>query len=266
MPFPNSLAALRDGARYAPHPGARPRRLRLDSQGSGISIEVPGPHGLATAAVDPWLVARGIEVFRLRRGAVLLGRPTGSTSEPSALDTRAMRADLADDLRALPDRLDAGRPYRDVRALAREGSAADVDAYLAEAFATVRRLAPTWETTRPRPPRREPIPEPSRVRQYRDSVRADADTTGRELLEAALSDGDLAPGQRIPAAELWEWANEVFLDLDGVIDDNGRLVRTPGRSRFYALADRILGARRTINGTRYYVVPGDARHHVPPHP
>lgn len=258
MPFPDSLVALRDGAPYSSHPGDRPRRLRLDSDGCGLSIEVPGPRVLATTLVLPWLASRGIEGFRSRTGTALLTRPVGSTADPSPVDIVALRRDLTTTLRALPERPDAGRPYNDLRLLVRMGSPAKVDTFLTEAVASARRLAPTWTVTRPARPHCEPIAEPARVRQYRARVRTDRDTTGREWLESALTHGDLIPGERIAAGELWARARDDFLDLDGATDDEGNPARVPGRSRFYALADAVLGPRRIIRGSRYYVIPTPA--------
>lgn len=255
MPTPaDALAALRDGGRWTSDRHSRSVLIRLDS---GITVEVPGPRVLAVTFVGPWLAERGLETFRPRTGSALLMRRAGSTAKPEPADLKGLRRALAGDLAALPARPDSGRPYKDLAPFVTYATPARVEGYLDDALAIARRNAPVWRTPSPaRPaPRTPPLSAAERLRQYRSEVRARADETGREWLETVLGDGDLLPGERITAADLWARAHEDFLDFDGATDDDGNLARTPGRSRFYTLADEILGPRRTVRGVRVYLIP-----------
>src|SRR6185312_11229917 len=104
----DDLAALRDGRRYARR-DEQPRKLKLDT---GLSLELPGPRTLASVFALPWLRER-FEVYRF--GSAILTRPSGAREEPSGLNVLATADALRAAIATLPDRPDAGRPYRDLR-------------------------------------------------------------------------------------------------------------------------------------------------------
>ncbi|WP_324649871.1 hypothetical protein [Georgenia sp. H159] len=265
----DKLAALRDGGRlrHTTHRDERPFRRKLDSDGSGRSIEAPGTRTLARVFVLPWLTDTGREPFRARSSVALLTRPTGSSEEPTAANVLTLADELREVLAALPERPDAGRPYNDVRFLVTVADRRTAEEYTRAAIQHARRLAPHWSSPRPE----KPVPsgptltDAERVRAYRARIRREGETSARRFIQAALARGRdddhdpedlvLRRGARIAAAELWATAESEFLFIDGDVEDDGHVWRLPGRTTFYAVADEMLGARRRVNGTRVYVIP-----------
>lgn len=275
-----ALAALRDGGRHRTHPGDRPRRLRLDV---GITLEAPGPRVVAAVLALPWLTARGQEVLRPRSGPALLVRCVGTDDEPQPLDLHALAADLGAVLAALPDRPDAGRPYRDARDLARHAEPATRDAYLLDVVRYLRRLPDvrTWTPPRADAPATEQPPATSpaqRKAAQRAREKSAEEDTARVWLRHYLTgwgepDEVPAPGSRVPAPTLYSdaaaWAENVLDEYSTEVDtsegsewatyaaEEGYPLRPRplGRTCFYRTADGVLGARRTIRGTPHYVIP-----------
>lgn len=275
-----ALAALRDGGRHRTHPGDQPRRLRLDV---GLTLEVPGPRVLADVLALPWLTDRGLEVLRPRSGPAVLARPVSTDEEPRPLDLHALAAELGAVLAALPDRPDAGRPYRDARDLARHAEPATQDAYLLDVVRHLRRLPAvrTWTPLRPDGPtvERPPVSTPAQRKAAQRARDKSAETdTARAWLRHYLTgwgdpDGVPAPGSRVPASGLYSdaaaWAGDVLDEYSSEEDTSEGSEwaayaekegyplrpRVPGRTRFYTTADDVLGARRTIRGTPHYVIP-----------
>lgn len=275
-----ALAALRDGGRHRAHPGDRPRRLRLDV---GITLEAPGPRVLANVLALPWLTARGQEILRPRSGAALLARRVGTDEEPQPLDLRALASDLGTMLAALPDRPDAGRPYRNARDLVRHAEPATRDAYLLDVVRYLRRLpdVETWTAPRPAAPTlgRPPASTPAQrkaAQRARDAY-AEEDTARVWLRHYLTGWGEPheapTPGARVPAPELFSeaaaWAEDVVDEYSSEEDTSEGSEwaafaqregyplrpRVPGRTRFYTTADGVLGARRTIRGIPHYAIP-----------
>ena len=140
----DGLAALRDG-RYVETPSRRPLLLRLDSGGAG-------DHRRDTGSPRP---VRGCRSLPRRRGLPAQLRARDTTSRLGCDRDDLQAADLTEEARrvvgffaALPDRTDAGRPYRDLRTVAR------LSPDLAESYAleVLRSLRATLSTAA-RPPR-----------------------------------------------------------------------------------------------------------------
>lgn len=215
----DGLASLRDG-RWTEARSRRPRRLRLDADDVGVTVEIPAPRVLVEV-LDLFL---GVEVYR--RGSGLVSRPRGSTATADALqvvDFAEEARRLVDLFDGLPDREDAGRPYRDLRTLSR------VSPDLAGAYAldVLRALRSTLSTA-PRPPRdaRGETPARDRKSASRKRLREDEETSARWWLEGYLSgwgDEDEAPiaGTRVAAPDLYGWARE---RLEEVVDEREEIL------------------------------------------
>ncbi|MBS42054.1 MAG: hypothetical protein CMH83_02515 [Nocardioides sp.] len=197
----DGLASLRDG-RYVATSSRRPRLLRLDSGGADVTVEIPAPRVL----VEVLDLFPDVEVFR--RGPALVARPRGSDASGDALqllDVAQEATRLVDLFAALPDREDAGRPYRDLRTLA----AVSPDLAGSYALEVLRALRSTLSTA-PRPPRevRGETPRIERVRRSRAQAHADEEFSSRWWLEGYLSgwgEESEAPasGTRVAASHLY---------------------------------------------------------------
>ena len=261
-----ALAALRVAGRYYDRRDERPVRARLDADGLGIAVELPGPRILAETYAAPRLRELGLDVYR--NGAALLTRPTGTEADPVAADQLDLAADLLATLAGLPDRPDAGAPYRDLRLLATNpASAGTATAYCRDVVAAIRRHAPQWRPRAERPPiDRRPATTPAdRVKAHRERVRTAEVASARWWLHGYLHDEDdpATPGARLDAAALYALAAETLAELaeDGEpIDDDAPdvLFRVPGPRTFYEVADDVLGARRRSHGVRVYFIPDPA--------
>jgi hypothetical protein len=254
----DSLAALTD-ARFRERRSEQPVKGRLDV---GVTYEIPGPRLLASAFALPWLVER-FDVYR--DGAALSLRAKGSTGAPTSVDQLALAEELRATLAALPERSDAGRPYRDLRVFAAHALPGTVTNYLRDTVTAVRRLAPAWRPPQPpRPPRGPALTPAERKAAQRDRDRASEIASARWWLESLLdeADDDLAVGERITAAALYELASDTLGDLADdaepldANDPDGPIARVPGPRVFYAVADDLLGTRRRgAHGAQTYVVP-----------
>ncbi len=265
----DALARLRDGGPWRERADERPFRCRLDSDGIGLAIEAPGPRILALNLVLPLLAERA-EVFQ--RGQALLARPHGADGPPAPLDLADVVADLRAFLGAMPDRTDAGRPYRDLRLLTSLGSPALVEPYLRDAVRIARREARKWA------PKKEPknaedgppaLTPAQRQAAKRTRDRALEDASAEWWLRAYFQhaeEGNLQPpppGAWIDASDLYAQAAEALGDF---ADDEEELdpwdedgepfpARVPGLRRFYAVADRLLSPRHRVAEARRYRVP-----------
>lgn len=286
-PHLDGLASLRDG-RYVETRSRRPRSLRLDSDGLGITVEIPAPRVLVEV-LD--LFPDDVEVFR--RGQALATRPRGSDAtgdDLQALDLTDEARRLVEFFAGLPDRDDAGRPYNDLRLFAR-ASPDLAESYLLEVLRALRSTL----STAPRPPRpaRGGTSAAERKRRSRERIRVEEDSSARWWLENYLSGFDdpeeaPAPGTRVAAPDLYALASEAlaevveeydeevtdprpgspnfFLSLaeraeewEEYADDEGYPLRprVPSSLRFYAVAEEVLGPRssRSTGGLRYFTIP-----------
>lgn len=238
-----NLAALRDG-RFYKRRDEQPVKFKLDADGSGVSIELPGPRIMAEKFVLPWLRER-FDVYR--SGAALLVRPKGADAEPAPLNQLALAADLRAALAALPDLPTAGRPYEDSRKAA-EGGTAKMDAYLATVVVVVRRIASVWKAPAAVVDAAPALTVAERKAAQRERERATEEASAREWLEGYLDSPDEppTPGDRVNAAELYDSAVEVIGDYveDGETRDDGGTYRVPRRRVFFAVADELFGASR----------------------
>ncbi|MEU1841904.1 hypothetical protein [Micromonospora chersina] len=253
----DALAALRDGGRY-PRPADRPRRLRLDD---GLTLELPSPRVLARTWALPTLAAdRDV----LSKGAALLCRPRGATTDPTPVDFLAVADELRELLAALPPRDDAGRPYRDARLFALHGPADAVRDYARDVVAAVRIAAPRYRP--PAGPRPAAMTAAERKRRSRAVLRAAEVASAEHWLSLWL--GDAAPATRVDARELLaqaadvigEWVEDHADDPEGYADEaaedgSPEVPAVPGAKVFYACADRLIAPRRRSAAGYVYVVP-----------
>lgn len=264
-----ALARLRDG-----DPSDRkPFRLKLDS---GLSIEAPSPRRLAEVFVVPLLRERA-EIYR--QGAGLLKRPQGSADAPAPLPLADLASAIGRKLADLPElkTTDAGRPYRDARALALHGEPATVGAYLANVARAVVTLAPKYRRPAAEVERPPAMTAAERKAAQRARDRAAEISSARWWLEGYLTgwDGDdeaPAPGSRVPAAELYDLAvdaiEETVDEYEGLMpgeswediaeeDNLPERPRVPRRRIFYEVADELLGTRRrgAHGSALQYVIP-----------
>lgn len=238
MTSPNdALATLRDGAAYRPALADRPVTRRLDS---GVTIEVPGPRVLAETYVLPTLKLSH-DVYRT--GSALLFRDHGAEDEPTPVNMVHLAQQLREDLAKLPDRTDAGRPYRDLKLFTTEGDTGSVSAYLADALKATRQAAPLWRPpAAPRPPAMTPA---QRKAAQRERERAAEETAARQWLTKAFlpellagAFDDLQPGAKIRAAALYDIATEALEDWQAATDAAPVI---PGSKVFYRVAREYLG-------------------------
>jgi len=261
MPTPaDRLATLRDGGAYRlPRDPRRPRQERLDDDGLGLTVEYPSPLVLAETFARP-LLETGRTLYRDR--AVILAS-TGGTPVPVAHST--LVAELRAALEALPDRADAGRPYADVRRLLAAGSAAKVDAYLADTIRALcrRDVLPEWTPPRVTKPLAPPRTSAQVRADHRARIRDDEEASVRWWLANANGDGyDVEPGERVMASDLDGTAARELgaLEAEGELvnpdDAESPRLRAPRRRVLLAVAAEVFGLpRRDRHGARYYVVP-----------
>lgn len=241
--YSDNLAALRDG-RFYRRPDERPVTFKLDADGSGVSIELPGPRIMAETFALPWLRER-FDVYR--SGSALLVRPKGADDEPAPLNQLALAVDLRAVLAALPDLPTAGRPFEDSRKAAESGGAR-MDAYLASVVVLVRRIASVWKAPAAVVDVAPALTPAARKAAQRDRDRAAETASAREWLEGYLAADNEppAPGDRVNAAELYDDAAEVIGDYVeyGETREDGGTYRVPRRRVFFAVADELFGASR----------------------
>jgi hypothetical protein len=254
--YSDALAALRDGRLYKRR-DEKAVTFKLDADGLGVSIELPGPRIMAETFALPWLRDR-FDVYR--SGVALLVRAKGSDAEPTPLNQVVLAADLRAALGALPDR-PAGRPYEDSRRAASLG-AAQMDAYLAAVVVLVRRLASEWK---PRTDRPMTVAAPALTAAERKAAQRKRDhdaeeASARWFVELLLDPENVdapAPGTRIAAADLHAQA---VASLEGLAEERVQDgddwpetaeeygypldPRAPRQRVFYPIADDLLGRRK----------------------
>lgn len=240
----------------------RPFRVRLDS---GLNLETPSAKRLAEVYALPYLTGDR-ELYR--EGSAILARAKGSTAAPTPVPF----ADLADEIRAslssLPEvpAAEAGDRYHDARLLVLHGDAGTVGAYVEAVVRAVRVRLPAYRPPRPAAERGPALTPSEYVKRSRDkAARIEADSVRywlADYLAGEIQDAPLpAPGETVPAAELFELASEGLADW-ALADDvmpSGELVRSPRRRVFYAVADEILGERHRVGKARTAVYTMPAR-------
>ncbi|MET4003916.1 hypothetical protein ABIB48_002654 [Arthrobacter sp. UYCu511] len=248
----DGLAALRDGAAYRPARADRPVTRRLDS---GVTIEVPGPRILAETFALPTLkLARDV----YRSGSALLFRDHGAEGEPTPVNMVHLAQQLREDLASLPDRPDAGRPYRDLKLFMTEGDTGSVSAYLADALKATRQAAPVWRPpAAPRPPAMTPAQRKAKQRERENAAEeAAARWWISEVLIPTLEDPapiGPQPGEKIAAADLYQFAAHSFQCWR---EDEETDHETPGPRIFYRVADELLAPSwRGTGGVKTYRLP-----------
>ncbi|MGY1804221.1 hypothetical protein ACI78T_13175 [Blastococcus sp. SYSU D00922] len=190
---------------------------------------------------------------------------------PVPLDVLQVAAELRAYLAALPERAEAGRPYCDLRLLVTVCASATIEGYLLDAVRFARLLAPVWRPAKERKPRPPAMTPAEKKAAQKDRDRQREDETAEWWLRLFLGGQDApTPGDRLVAGDLYALAAEVLTDIveeaeedldawaeEAADDGSPRRPRVPGRTRFYAVADQMLGPRRRINGARVYVVPAE---------
>jgi hypothetical protein len=183
----------------------RPVRLSLDSDGTPLRLDLPGPDYLAA------LLA--LDVAAYRRGATLLVRPEPD-AEPEPLAVPSLVPALREILAGLPDRDDAGDAYADVRRAAEHGSGRVLD-YLAE---VLRRFVATLPTApavvRPKAPRRPAVSAVERMRSHRARRRVEERLSAAWALASYLADDEDGPapepGDRVSGLHLFNYADDLL--------------------------------------------------------
>lgn len=228
----------------------RPVAYRLDADGSGVAVNLPGPAYLAAL-----LRLDGFDAYA--DAASLLARPSGSTEEPRSLPVLDLADGLRDTLAALPERPDAGEHYRDLR-LAASVPSARFSAYLGDVVRAYRRSL-SKPPAAPRPKARRTGPTKTHAETCRDSrarrISAEEDSA-EAWLRSWLDPEDPPALGRALLADLHSQAVEVleeWQDGDETLDD-GREITVPGPRVFARVLDRYLGPRtRTKNGSTYTI-------------
>ncbi|WP_460525419.1 hypothetical protein [Flindersiella endophytica] len=238
------FARLSDAGPWQPAKPDRPVMYRLDDDGAGLTVELPGPRVLARLAVN----ALSYEV--LRRNGSAYTRPRGTDTAPAQIGLDALARDLRAWLSALPDRPDAKRPYKDTRALLAAAHPDTVRAYLSDVARYVRGSAPTW---RKPPVVREVMTAEQKRARHRDYMRkaraaerAACDST-LEVHAAAwvLAARELHPGAAVKSTLLHQWYVKAFTD-----EENGSPLLL-GRSAFHRIARACALCRRRSGGATY---------------
>lgn len=261
-----ALAVLRDGGRRSNVAARQPVRLRLDAgTHEGLKVELPGPALLADVWATPFVTA-SLDVFC--DGTTLLTRPAGSDVTPAPASIPAMIDALRDGLADLPERDDAGRPYKDLRLFVTVADAATAGGYLAEVVRRVRMAAPKWS-----PPKvdRPAKPAAERAADARERRKAREDESSRTWLRSLFDEDaelDIGPGDRLPATELYahasdgigswvEWYEDDPEDWaeEAEAESLPAHPRIPSTHTFYSAADDVLGPRRRVQGIRTYTIP-----------
>ncbi|PPF72096.1 hypothetical protein [Rathayibacter sp. AY1E6] len=259
MPDPHAaLASIREGSRLPARDPRHPRRCRLDSDGAGLSLELPSPVVFAEVLVRAKL-AETYDLFRT--SAAVVRRPRGSQSNPEPIPTAVLADEVDRLLLALPDIPSASRPYQDLRLLAEAGSEASRRLYSAEAARALRRhdVLPNWAPpAKPREPRASRSAA-ERMTSFR-ARRAHLERTSASWwVRGSLETTEDPLPDVIGAAELYEMAAQVLGELvlsEEVLHElpGEPVACVPGPRQFYAAADELLGPRkRTASGYVYRV-------------
>lgn len=272
----HGLVVLDDNHGYrSRRPDERPRRGRLDV---GLHYEIPGPGVLADRLALPLLAAREVEVFKHEGN--LATRPAGTHTPPSPVATARLVEDLAAAIRALPDQPGAGRQYRDLRTFATEAAPSTLRDYLADVVLATRRRAPRWRAPAPTIARTSPAKSGrERVAEHRRRAADQEMSTARWWIENYLAGWDTpdeapTPGERVRSTDLYALAiagieghlaevedyladGEEWEEIAAAEGYPASPLRLPGRTRFYAVADALLGPRRRSHGVTYYTIPAD---------
>lgn len=240
---------IRQAATEKPY---RPVGFKIDTDGIGLSVLLPGPAILANMLSLP-----GVDAYR--DGVRLLTRPQGSDEAPEALSVLPLADALRAALSALPERSGAGEAYADLR-LAASTSSPRFDAYLLDVVrAFVRRLPKVPMVAGPKAPAKSPK---ERARAYRarqrDAVRASAVWALTMFLTLDEDDEDPrippADGERVSGSALFEYASDLIdevlaeyasaADEDDLADIRSEYPVTPpldlarvSRQALYAVAD-----------------------------
>jgi hypothetical protein len=244
----DALAAMpaRRGRDAAP---LRAWRFRLDSDGSGIPVELPGADYLARLL--------DLDLDAYRRRSAIVARPHGSEEEPEPLDLGALADGLRETLAALPARPDAGESYRDL-VLAAGTPSTTFGEYVR---AVVRAFRDRLPEAPARPSVRRPSSTSSRTpaeveRERRARFRAEEEATSRYVLRRWQETGALTPGRYL-ATDLYGHAVtavERAVAAGRTMPDGSPLADTLRPRLFYAVADDVLGSRtRTRDGYVYTV-------------
>lgn len=251
-----ALARYRNPTRWLPAKADRPVEYRLDSDGSGVAVSLPPPASLATMLTLP-----GADAFR--RGSTVLTRPEGTDSQPGAVELPALATGLRSDLASLPDRREAGQPYRDVQRAA-EVASARFGAYSLEvvrAFRAALPAAPASPKARTASPTAS-ISHAEYVRRRRAQTKATEVAQAEHLIRAWLQREMLPVGVPQSAPYLYDKAARAIERAadDGKTLPDGRNYVYLGARTFYAVADRLLGRRRrTKHGYVYDVYTPEER-------
>lgn len=255
----DGLAVHKNSPRWRTEKCLRPVPYKLDSEGLGLAVELPGPAYLAAL-----LRLDGLDAFR--RSSAIVVRPAGSHEEPTPLDMTAARDALLQVLRDLPNRTDAERPYRDLR-LAASTRSPRVSGYALDVLRALRAELSTEPAapTKPKAPRGPGLTETERKRGHRARKVAAERAASAWWLEGWLHDEDDAPtpGSRVLASALYAEAREVLEDLaedeDTLDDEDETPIVVPRRRVFLEVASALLGPpTHTKQGTTY-TVPKESR-------
>ncbi|MEV4478764.1 hypothetical protein [Micromonospora coxensis] len=259
----DALAALLDGGR-APTRADTPRRIRLDP---GYTVEIPAPRVLARVFAGPTLAA-GHDLYA--DGGAIVRRRAGETRDPGPENFAVLADELRAALDVLPDRVDAGRPYVDLRKYLLDGDPRELAAYLLDTLRAVRVAAPRWRPKVERRERSAPLTATERQRVSRERRRAAEVESARVWLSTWREDAD--PGERVTATELYAQAAADIGDWVETYQDDPEswteceaeegfpaVPAVPGPRTFYAVADDALNGRRIGTGNvRYYLAPAIA--------
>lgn len=282
----DALAGLRDGARWQCALVDRPRRYRLDDDGCGLTVEIPGPRVLARTYVAETL---RVEVDLFRAGGAFLERPRGTEEPPLAVPLAEVRDRLLEALQTLPERPDAGRPYRDLVLFVRAGRPDTVSAYLDDVLRSLRSALPVWRAKAAPAPRgpAQTAGERKAAQRARDRVAEEATAAWAlrrwydALDDPEALDEDRPPvGQRLKIGDVYavlrpgmEEAAQTYAEEVGwrphttpaeryeawaeyaEEEDFPPVPKVPGPRTFYAVADRLLGAPKRVRGERVYTIP-----------
>lgn len=239
-----ALARHRNMTRWQADKARRSIGYRLDSDGSGIAVELPGPAVLADLLTLP-------ETYR--RGSAIVT----ATGDP--LDLLALAEDLRGLLAALPLRADALAPYRDLR-LAASTSSPKFDTYLLDVLRLLRRSLPAEprpvaEVVQARPLRGPAKSHAEHARDARARRRSAEEASADAWLRAWLDPEDPPEPRAYRLADLHAEAVEALLEWhdSGETLDDGREYAEPGPRVFARVLDRYLGEtrKRTKHGTTY---------------
>lgn len=260
---PTTLDALASLYLHSATRGTRaPRRFTLDDHGTPVRVTVPAPASLAE--VDGLLP--GAESGLRRTGTSGL---TTQTGEPLAWSLRDLAGRLVERLADLPDRADAGEPYRNLRTLCAVSDRFAPE-YALDVVKAWRRTLPRFEQPVEHDPhvRQYPTGETDRKSERRARYRHQEEESARYYFRGWASgwDGEETPpepGSRAYATQLLTEAVDLLeqlVDAEETVDDQAETpARVPGPRRFYGVGDELLGDRKKTNtGRAYWTVPEEA--------